>query len=139
MKADIFLHTYIKNNEGDDEGDFFTVGEYIADDDGYIIKYDENEDLGFENCSVSITVKPNFIVIERSGEASSVLYIDKNHKHQCVYGTPYGDVTLGVNAFEIDNKLGENGGTVSARYGLDLNNDFISENKIHITVNKTEE
>lgn len=134
MKANIFLDTFIENDEGSDKSNFYTIGEYEATDDGYIIRYDEGGEMGYENCSVTISAKPELVIIERSGKASSVLYIDKNRKHQCVYGTPYGDFTLGVNTFEINNELKSYGGKLSVRYGLDLNTDFISENKLNITV-----
>ncbi len=138
MKADIFMSTCAKNDEGCDESEFFTVGEYEITDEGFVIRYSEKADMGYENCCVAITAKPELVIVERSGSASSMLYIDKKHKHECVYGTPYGDFTLGINTFEIDNRLGENGGTLLVRYGLDMNNDFISENKLHIKIEKKE-
>jgi len=136
MKVNIFLNTSAENDEGCDKSEFFTTGEFEITENGFIIRYDENGEIGYENCSVTISVQPELVIIERSGAASSALYIDKNHKHHCIYGTPYGDLTLGVNTYEIENELTENGGRLYIRYGIDLNTDFISENKINITITK---
>lgn len=138
MKVDIFIRTHIKNDEGDEEEEFFTIGDYEESDDGYVIRYDENSDFGYENCSVLISVQPNMVIIERSGEASTALYIERGHRHECVYETPYGNMTLGVSAFEINNQLEEDGGTLLVRYGLDLNSDSISENILDIAVSITD-
>lgn len=138
MKVNIFLNTSAENDEGCDKSEFFTTGEFEVVDDSFVIRYDENGEIGYEDCSVTLSVRPELIVIERTGAASSALYIDKNHKHHCVYGTPFGDFTLGVNAYEIENELTEEGGKLYVRYGIDLNTDFISENKINITVTKAD-
>lgn len=138
MKVNIFLNTSAENDEGCDKSEFFTTGEFEVVEDGFVIRYDESGEIGYEDCSVTLSVRPELVVIERTGTANSALYIDKNRKHHCVYGTPYGDFTLGVNTYEIENKLTEEGGKLYIRYGIDLNTDFISENKINITVTKAE-
>lgn len=138
MKVNIFLNTSAENDEGCDKSEFFTTGEFEVVENGFVIRYDENGEIGYEDCSVTLSVQPELVIIERTGAANSALYIDKNHKHHCIYGTPFGDFTLGVNTYEIENRLTENGGKLYIRYGIDLNTDFISENKINITVTKAD-
>lgn len=157
MKADIIISTHIKNDEGEETEEFFTVGQFdrldliddgdlcldILDvneeefnmvDDTYIIRYEENSDFGYKDCYVSIKIQPEMVIIERRGKASTVLFIEKGHRHESVYKTPYGDMTLGVSTFEFKNQLDEDGGTLFIRYGIDLNNDTISENTLDISV-----
>ena len=57
--------------------------------------------------------------------------LGENH---CVYGTPYGEFTMGINAYEVESELNDEGGRLRFRYSIDVNSDFISENEMLITI-----
>ncbi|MBQ7834166.1 MAG: DUF1934 domain-containing protein, partial [Ruminiclostridium sp.] len=54
----------------------------------------------------------------------------------CLYGTPYGDFMMGINAFEVRNELTSDGGKLYLKYSIDINSDFVSENELDITIRK---
>ena len=132
--ADITLISAAATEEGRDETEFFTVGSFTQDGDSYIIRYGENAEIGYESCFVTITIKGETVLIERSAPAPSLLTVEKGKKHHMVYGTPYGDFMMGINAFEVKNDMTSAGGKLYLRYSIDINSDFVSENEINLTV-----
>lgn len=137
LKADITILSAAVTEDDRDETDFFTVGTYSEDEDGFVIRYSENAEIGYESCHVTITAKGESVIIERSAPAPSIMTVEKGKKHHCLYGTPYGDFMMGINAFEVKNNLGSDGGTLYLKYSIDINSDFVSENELNIRV-KTE-
>jgi len=132
--ADITLISAAITEEGRDETGFFTVGSFTRDGDSFIIKYGENGEIGYESCQVTITIKGETVLIERSMPAPSLLTVEKGKKHHMLYGTPYGDFMMGINAFEVKNDMTPEGGKLFLRYSIDINSDFVSENEINLTV-----
>lgn len=132
--VNIFIKSSVSTENDHDESEFFTEGTLEQTADGIKLSYDENEQIGFENSHVCVTASPEKIVIERTGAANSVLYIEKGKKHCCVYGTPYGDFTVGTHAYEITCGLDEDGGTLEFKYSVDVNSEFISENELRLVV-----
>ncbi len=132
--ADITLISAATTEEGRDETEFFTVGSFTEEDDSFVIRYGENAEIGYESCQVTITIKGESVYIERSMPAPSLLTIEKGKKHHMLYGTPYGDFMMGINAFEVKNEMTAEGGKLYLRYSIDINSDFVSENEINLTV-----
>lgn len=132
--ADITIISVAKTEEDRDETEFFTVGSFSEEEKGFVIRYSENAEIGYESCHVTITVKGESVIIERSAPAPSILTVEKGKKHHCIYGTPYGDFAMGINAFEVKNELSEKGGKLYLRYSIDINSDFVSENELNVNV-----
>jgi uncharacterized beta-barrel protein YwiB (DUF1934 family) len=72
--------------------------------------------------------------MSRSGSVSSNLIVELGKKHHCVYGTPYGDFMVGVNANYIHSDLGDNGGKLDFRYVIDVNSSYVGDFDISIEV-----
>ena len=136
--ADITLISAATTEEGRDETEFFTVGSFAQDGDSFIIKYGDNGEIGYESCQVTITIKGETVLIERSMPAPSLLTVEKGKKHHMLYGTPYGDFMMGINAFEVKNDMTAEGGKLYLKYSIDINSDFVSENEINLTVKVNE-
>jgi len=134
IPVDLNITSIIKSEDDEEKIEFFTVGNYRQSKKGLVISYEENEGIGYENCKVNITADGDCITIERTGPAASTLCVEKNIKHHCVYGTPFGDFTMGINTYDIDNTLSEVGGRLWFKYSIDINNDFVSENEMEILV-----
>lgn len=132
--VNIFIKSRASTENDCDESEFFTEGTLEQTADGIKLSYEENAQIGFENSRVSVTAAEDRVVIERTGAASSVLFIEKGKKHCCVYGTPYGDFTVGTHAYEINCGLSEDGGTLEFKYSVDVNSEFISENELRLIV-----
>ena len=137
IPVDLNITSIVKTDEGEDKIEFFTAGTYSYTPGECLISYEENDGIGYEDCNVSISVAGGVISVERTGPASSSLTIEKSVKHHCIYGTPFGDFTMGINTYEIQNTLGEAGGRLYFKYSIDINSDFVSENEMEILVTPT--
>lgn len=99
------------------------------------ISYKDSDATGFKGSVTSVTVRGNeYASVVRKGTANSNLTLERNKKHHCYYGTPFGNMDLGVLASEIQNNLTAEGGTLYMKYIIDINSAFVSENEIKLTV-----
>lgn len=113
------------------EVELITEGEFSFQDGRYRISYKDSEATGFEHSVTSVEVEDeHFASVSRTGNASSNLVLEINKKHHCHYGTPYGDMMIGIFAHSITNELDENGGHLYMKYTIDINSSYISDNEI---------
>lgn len=103
---------------------------------GFEIKYEESEVTGFGGSTTSLILHgDNIVNLKRTGTAPSDLILEKDKKHHCHYGTPYGDFTMGIFTHCIYNDISEDGGEVYMKYTVDINSSYVSDNEIYIKVN----
>ena len=99
-----------------------------------VISYEDTSATGFEGSVTTITVDGDKSAsIIRKGTANSVLSLEIGRKHYCQYGTPYGDMRIGVYTHAIDNTITKDG-RLYLKYTLDLNSSYLSDNEIIMTV-----
>ena len=99
-----------------------------------VISYEDTSATGFEGSTTTITVDGDRSAsIIRKGTANSVLSLEIGRKHYCQYGTPYGNMCIGVYTHAIENKISENG-CLYMKYTLDLNSSYLSDNEIIMTI-----
>ena len=70
----------------------------------------------------------------RSGAVSSELYIERNKKNFCLYGTPFGDMTVGVQGKSVESRMTDLGGNAKASYVIDINSSLIGDYDLEIDV-----
>lgn len=134
IPVDLNIVSLVKTDEGEDKIELFTAGKCDFRNGNCILSYEEGGGIGYEHCKVKITAAEKSVTIERTGPAASTFSIEKNVKHHCVYGTPFGDFTMGINTYDIKNTLTRSGGRLWFKYSIDINSDFVSENEMDITV-----
>lgn len=99
-----------------------------------IISYEDTSATGFEGSVTTITVDGSSSAsIIRRGTANSVLSLEIGRKHYCQYGTPFGDMRIGVYTHAIDNTI-EKDGRLYMKYTLDLNSSYLSDNEIIMNI-----
>lgn len=119
------------------ESELLTDAEYGKEDGMWKITYADSDATGFEGSVTSITADGNRTVsIVRSGTANSNLMIETGKKHYCLYGTPFGEITVGIFTHKIDNRLDENGGTLYLKYTIDVNSSYVSDNEMYLDIVK---
>ena len=90
-----------------------------------IISYEDTSATGFDGSVTTIKVDDS--------RNASMLSLEIGRKHFCQYGTPYGNLQIGVYTHAIENTLAENG-RLYLKYTLDLNSSYLSDNEIIMTV-----
>ena len=102
---------------------------------GFQIVYEESEVTGFKGSTTCLSFYGNDLVnLNRTGTSSSDLVLEKDKKHHCHYGTPYGDFTMGIFTHCIDNNVSYDGGELYLKYTVDINSSYVSDNEIYIKI-----
>lgn len=126
-------------SETNDTVEFMTRGvmRKTADDD-LVLSYDDDRILGDtsgKSVKTRLTIEKNDrVTIERGGELSSRIVIEKGVRNDCLYSVSNMDLTLGIFGKTVQNDLTENGGRISMTYEIDANSRPLSQNIIEITV-----
>ena len=126
-------------SETNDTVEFMTRGvmRKTADDD-LVLSYDDDRILGDtsgKSVKTRLTIeKHDRVTIERGGELSSRIVIEKGVRNDCLYSVSNMDLTLGIFGKTVQNDLTENGGRISMTYEIDANSRPLSQNIIEITV-----
>lgn len=99
-----------------------------------LISYEDTSATGFEGSVTTIQVDKNKNAsIIRSGTANSALSLEMGKKHFCQYGTPYGNLQIGVFTHSIENSI-EKDGKLYLKYTLDINSSYLSDNEIILKI-----
>ncbi|SNX53954.1 DUF1934 domain-containing protein [Thermoanaerobacterium sp. RBIITD] len=134
-KAVITVKGTQKNAQNElDTIELITEGGFLRKGDYYYIKYDESEISGMDGTTTTLKISEDVVVLMRFGSNQSKMVFEKDKRHESNYVTPYGNVLLGIKPHVIDVKLNENGGELKLKYALDLNENVISDNELHLTV-----
>ena len=136
---DNYLITVIGTQTVDGESDsieVITSGDYIRDDNGDItVTYPEfSEENPTTRTDTTVTLRGKILTIERRGEMSSRLMLEKGKRHQCLYETPMGQMLIGIYTDSIKVIASDSGCDIRASYQLDFNQHVVSNNEFHITI-----
>ena len=116
------------------ETELVTKAKHSRENGWDIISYEDTSATGFEGSVTTIKVdNDKNASITRKGTANSVLSLEIGRKHFCQYGTPYGNLQIGVYTHAIENTIAKDG-RLYIKYTLDLNSSYLSDNEIIMTV-----
>lgn len=131
----ITIKSTMREGGGVNETEVITSGIFRKINSGYELKYDETDATGFEGCKTTLKIlNGSRIEFVRSGAYESELFIERGKKNFCLYGTPFGEMTLGCQAKNVESRLTDIGGKVSASYVLDINSALIGDYDLEIEV-----
>ncbi len=139
MEEQEFLLTIVgtqRDGEENEKVELFTTGNFYHTGHSWCIAYDESEATGFEGNRTVLEVEDDLrrVTMNRLGNATSQLIIERGVRHQCTYDTGYGSIIIGVSGDYIHSTLASQGGELSFGYSLDVNTSLASENTVTITV-----
>ncbi|MCD7810711.1 MAG: DUF1934 domain-containing protein [Ruminococcus sp.] len=119
------------------ETELITKANCRIDDDCSVISYEDTPATGFEGSTTTIKTDGKTASIVRSGTANSSLNLEKEKKHFCQYGTPYGMLQIGVFTHLIEDNL-QKDGSLRLKYTLDLNSSYLSDNEIILKIKNSD-
>ncbi len=136
-KREVSINLVSCQNDGQssEKTELFSKGTFEKTDNGYRISYEESEATGYEGSVTTLeTFGDDKVIMDRTGAVTSNLVIEMGTKHHCVYGTPYGSFTVGVNAKDIKSMLNDEGGSLDLHYVIDVNSSYIGDFEIKVDV-----
>ncbi|MBO5576497.1 MAG: DUF1934 domain-containing protein [Ruminococcus sp.] len=137
MKQDVSMKLVSSQSDGEqkESTELISRAKYEKTEHGYKLTYDESEATGYDGATTTIELfGGEKVVMTRTGSVSSNLVVETGKKHHCVYGTPYGDLMVGVDARYIDCDLDDNGGRLAFKYVIDVNSSYVGDFDISIEV-----
>ena len=100
--------------------------------DFYYIKYEELQEGFTEKTDVLLKVKPGYLEMVKKGLINVNMIIETDQMHQTNYTTPFGNLLFSVRGKNVAVGDYKEGIRVRARYSMDVNYEYLSENDIHI-------
>ena len=119
--------------DNDEETELMTAGNCELRDGVLKLSYEDTDATGFAGSTTTVQIaNASLVTILRTGTANSNLTLELGKKHFCLYQTPFGAMTIGVQAKRLLCELEEASGSVVMEYTSDMNAAFLSENTITI-------
>lgn len=100
--------------------------------DFYYIKYEEMQEGFTEKTDVFLKTKPGYLEMTKKGLVNVHMIIAADETHQTNYSTPFGNLLFTLRGKNVAVSGDENGIQVRARYSMDVNYEYLSENDIRI-------
>lgn len=121
--------------ETDDEPiEMTTVGEYFYKNGKHYVLYEEVTEGETEKTKNRIKFTPEMLELTKSGVVNVHMLFEENKKNITHYYTPYGSLMMGIDTKKIEIMEAENEMKVSVDYGLELNQAFVADCDIKITI-----
>lgn len=111
-----------------------TVGNFYMKGNIFYVTYNETELSGMDGTTTTLKISDDSVTLMRFGSNRSKMIFQKNKRHQSDYFTPYGKVLLGVEPSDMYVNMNEKGGELIIKYALDLDNEVVSNNELHLKV-----
>ena len=110
--------TSVINN--DENIELITEGAFYFKNGSYYILYDEKEEMGMANCSVTVKVSDKEVTISRKGDFSSKMLYKTGEASEFLYNTPYGRFPVILDTQKIENNLSVMGGKIEILYSVTI-------------------
>lgn len=137
MKKPVIIS--IKGAQNTEDGseeimELVTHGMLSGEEGDYSLSYPESELTGLEGTVTTIHIEKDRITLRREGTLNSQMVFQEGKKHFSLYETPYGGLMLGVKTHKARSSIGQSGGALEIRYGLEVDNEDVGENFFDIKV-----
>lgn len=133
--AVITIRSIQREGMEENKTEVITAGSFQKIKSGYELRYDETDATGYEGSKTILRILDGSrIELLRSGAVSSELYIERGRKNFSLYGTPFGEITVGVQGKSVESRMTDMGGNVSASYVIDINSSLIGDYDLEIDV-----
>ena len=100
--------------------EFVTEGTLEQLSDGWEIVYNESSLTGMEGVTTCFQVKPDCVVLTRSGNLNSQMIFRLGQIHESLYRMEFGALLMSVCATKISSCLTSMGGTVDLVYNIEI-------------------
>ena len=114
--------------------ELLTDGEYINEDGISTFCYMESELTGLNGLQTIFNVESDRVVLKRGGDYTGEMIFCEKQKHNFLYETPFGSITMGIDTHSIEKNLRDDGGSLEIRYDIEVDNVSVSQNLFKIDI-----
>ena len=118
----------------EDRIEFTTDGLYSYEDGTGYLSYMESEVTGLPGTRTSLEIRPDEVILDRTGGITSRMVFRRGSKNSFQYETPFGMATLGMNTQRIRHDFDPQGGSMVIDYVLDVEHAVVERSRFCIQV-----
>lgn len=138
-KAVIDIKAIQRADSNEDVLKMTSVGCFEKTDSGWKVEYVEVDEDNTQT-DVTVEIKDDTVsVLRKRNRITTVLMVQKETLHQCVYETEYGSLMMGIFGRKVLYNLDSTGGLIRLVYAVDINGTFSSENEISLKITAKED
>jgi uncharacterized beta-barrel protein YwiB (DUF1934 family) len=111
-----------------------TAGDYYYRNGKHFIRYDEAVEGSTEHISNTIKVCGDSMEVTKKGLANVHMVFEKNKKNMTCYATPFGSMTIGILASDVNVKESEENIDIQVQYSLEVNYEHFADCSIQMNI-----
>lgn len=100
-----------------------TDGVLTKTEDGWELSYEESSLTGLEGVTTTFSLRNGCVTLTRSGKLESQMVFCEGQRHESLYRMEFGALMITVCANTVEWEMSEQGGTVTLRYGIEIEQD----------------
>ena len=105
-------------------------------DGGWNLSYEESDLTGLQGVTTTFRIRPNEVVLDRTGKLTSQMIFVEGQKHDSLYQMELGALMLSVCATRVSYDLTEAGGTVDLSYRIEIEQTSAGVIDYHLEIRK---
>lgn len=105
-------------------------------DGGWNLSYEESDLTGLQGVTTTFRIRPNEVVLDRTGKLTSQMIFVEGQKHDSLYQMEFGALMLSVCATRVSYDLTEAGGTVDLSYRIEIEQTSAGVIDYHLEIRK---
>lgn len=111
-----------------------TRGSFFWNKGRWLLRFEEFFDEGIRSETTVSAKSAECVSIVHNGDITTELTVELGKRHNSHYVTPYGELMIGIDAIEIDNRVTEYGGTLRLLYSIDYYSSVAAVKEISIEI-----
>ena len=111
-----------------------TQGSFFWNKGRWLLRFEEFFDEDIRSETTVSAKSPTCVSIVHSGDVTTELTVEMGKRHNSHYITPYGELMIGIDAIEIDNRVTQQGGTLHLTYSIDYYSSVAAVKEIGIDI-----
>lgn len=123
------------NSEGESEPiEVITTGSYYFKGDSHYVIYDEGVAGEAELSHSTLKFSADEVMLKRTGPGAVTMYFNTEAKTQSGYGTPYGNLVVGIETERIDLEEQDDYMKLEIKYILDVNYEYAADCTLELEI-----
>lgn len=137
MTREVFITIRGLQNGPETDGEpieMITTGEYFYKNNKHYLIYEEVMEGDTKTTKNRIKAAPGMMELTKNGIVNVHMLFEENKKNMTHYHTPYGSLTMGIDAKQVLIEEEEDCMQITVLYGLEMNGEFVADCNIQIIV-----
>jgi len=125
---------FMQKTDDDEPIEVVTNGSYYKKNNKHYVIYDEIMDGVSGITKNTLKFDDSFFNLTRSGAINTSLIFEENKRNMTSYNTPYGALTIGIDASKIIIDEADEEINVSVDYAIDVNYEYMADCRIDLKI-----